>query len=49
MTGIATGSYRPARLVKPELEQLKAVDTDPEKVWELGTRRLRKEKDFHSI
>lgn len=49
MIEIAAGSYRSARLVKPELEQLKAADIDPEKVWELGTWRLAEEKDFHSI
>lgn len=49
MTEIVAGSSRPARLLNPELEQLKAVDSDPEKVWELGTWRLSKEKDFHII
>ena len=49
MTEIVAGRSRPARLIKPELEQLKAVDSDPEKVWELGTWKLPKETDFHSI
>lgn len=37
MTEIVAGSYHPAGHVRTALEQLKAVDTDLEKVWELGT------------
>ena len=46
MTEIVAGSSRPARLIKPELEQLKAVDSDPEKVWELGTWKLPQRDGF---
>lgn len=43
---IVPSSYHLARNVMAELEQSKAVDTDLEKVWQMGTWRLAKEKDF---
>lgn len=49
ITEIVASRYHLARNVMAELEQSKAVDTDLEKGWEMGTWRLAKEKDLHII